>query len=113
VTPQLEKVAEDLLAGTREGERVSIDRIGDALGSLAAGSSEVEWIFARLEAAGRIVGADQGGRGEANLRVVLAEARAYRQREGKIPTRRDLATATGLTEKDVTYALALAKVMQR
>ena len=105
--PELERVVERLLAGTSCGEVISIDRIGDALDVIVAGSPEIEWVFGRLEAAGRVIGSDQGGRGEADLRVVIATAREHRQRTGRVPTPADLASATGLAERDVAYALAL------
>ena len=112
-SPEIQGAVDALVAATAAGETISIDRIGDALGAMSVGTPEIEWVFAALEAAGRKIGSDEGGRGEANLRVVLIAARTLRQRNGKVPTGREIAEETGLPETDVAYALALAKVMQR
>ena len=112
-SPEIQGAVDALIAATYAGETISIDRIGDALGAMAVGTPEIEWVFAALEAAGRKIGSDEGGRGEANLRIVLIAARTLKQRNGKVPTGREIATETGLPETDVAYALALAKVMQR
>ncbi len=96
--------------GARE---LSLDAVGEEAARVGLANDEVEPVFVELESRGITVSAPQGGRGEANLQLVLAAARGLREAYGRTPTAAELAAATGLAREDVRQALALAKVLQR
>jgi hypothetical protein len=105
-------VLDDLLARSAPGGEITLDAIGDALGTVAASHDEIDGLIAGLEAEGRVVGSKPGGDGEATLREVLAAARTIKD-EGGQPTPRGIADRTGLPLDRVRHALALARVMTR
>src|SRR5258706_3658553 len=72
--PALDTVVRELL--TREPHEVSLDQIGDALGTLAVTTDEIDAVLSALEAAGRTIAGPEGGRGAETLRAVLPAARA-------------------------------------
>ena len=113
MSPELEEVVEGLLAASTDSRVVSLDEIGDAIGTRAVTTADIEAILAALEArARRIVGKDTG-RGVDNLRAVLAATRALASELGRKPTLDEIVARSGLSRDAVHHALALARVMQR
>lgn len=90
------------------GAEITLDQIGEAIGTRLATPPEIEAIIDALEKKGRKVVTPRGGEGELHLKKVLDARRAL----GKASIA-DLAAHTGLTESEVRHALELAKVMQR
>ncbi len=111
--PSLDAVVRALLAASEGGRAVTLDAIGEALGTEAVSTEEVEAVMRALEAAGRAITGPEGARGAAALRVILPAARALAQRLGRRPTLREIAAETGIAVDDVRHALALAQVMGR
>jgi hypothetical protein len=109
-------IVDALIAGSRQNDTISIDAIGAAIGAMAITAEEIDAVFTALENAKRSIGGPQGARGEANLKKVVAAARALRDERGPNgakPTTRDIAEKAALSIEDVTFALALLRVMQR
>jgi hypothetical protein len=112
--PPLLDVVARLTKGSREGDVVSIDVIGAALGTLSITPPEIEELFTALEKAGRRIGAPEGANGESNLKKVVAAARALREEKpNHKPAVAEIAERASLGEGDVKLALALLRVMQR
>lgn len=110
---ELHKVLEALLVESEVSGQVHIDRIGEALGLVAAGADDVDAMLDILEASGRKVVAPEGGGGELRLHAVLKAARALTPTLGRKPRPKEIAEHSGLTEEEVRTALALAQVMGR
>lgn len=111
--PELEAVVRALLAATPAGGHLTLDQLGEAIGTRAVSPPEIDAMLARLEAAGRVVEERTPERGEDALGSVLASARALVAELGRKPTPAEIAAHAGLTEDSVRHALALVKVMQR
>jgi hypothetical protein len=113
---EVAKVIETLVSGSNENDTISIDAIGTAIGAMAITAEEIDSVFTALERAKRKIGAPEGARGEANLKKVVAAARALRDERGPNgakPTTREIAERGGVSIEDVAFALALLRVMQR
>lgn len=110
---ELALVVEELARASEGSGEVSLDEIGDAIGTRAVSTDEIELVFAALEAHGRRITSPEGGGGEARLGRVVASARALAAEHGRRATIAEIATHSGLTETEVRWALSLAKVMQR
>lgn len=118
--PELVRVVEDLLRRTAEGDAITLDAIGEAIGTRAVSSDDIDLMLSMIEERGRrVVSAGgegregEGGRGEANLKRVLDAARVLRAELGRPPRPDELAARAGLSREDVHHALALARIMQR
>jgi hypothetical protein len=109
--PVLDSVVRDLL--TREPREVTLDQIGEALGTLAVTTDEIDAILSALEAAGRSIVGPEGGRGAETLRVVLPAARALAATLGRRPTIDEIAAHVGVPAERVRHAIALGQVMGR
>jgi len=109
--PEIAAIADALAEAHRE--RVPLDAIGEAVGTLAISTDEIDLLIAHLESKGRRVEQSITGSGTAKLQKVIASARSLASATGRAATRREIAAHTGLTEDEVGHALALAKVMQR
>jgi hypothetical protein len=109
---ELQAIVAALLAKTPRGGTLTLDDLGEAIGTRAVTPPEIDAMIALVEAQGRAVQAPEGQRGESNLKRVLEAARALRS-EGLAPRPEDIAARTGLTREEVAHALALARVMQR
>lgn len=109
----LQAVVDALLLASERSKTVTLDAIGEAIGTKAVGTEEVDAIVSALEARGRKVLAPEGQRGEGHLRDVIAAARALKSELGRTPSAKEIAARSGLDERDVRHALELAKVMQR
>jgi hypothetical protein len=110
---ELADVVEALVRASEDAREVSLDAIGEAIGTRAASAEEIELVFSSLEARGRRIVGPEGGGGEERLKRVVHGARAFAAEHGRRATVAEIAAHTGLTELEVRHALALAKVMQR
>lgn len=102
-----------LLAASADSRAVTLDELGDALGTLAVSTDEIDAMITALEAAGRSVDSARGGHGEASLHVVLRTARELKGELGRNPSSQEISTRAGLPMDRVLHALRLAKVMAR
>lgn len=110
---ELRAIADLLLAASASSKEVTLDAIGQAIGTRAVTPVEIDALIATLEAAGRTVTGPQGGGGEDGLKAVVAAVRVLRPALGRAPTTGEIATKAGLSEDEVRHALTLLKVMQR
>ncbi|MFI5300857.1 MAG: hypothetical protein ACHREM_22475, partial [Polyangiales bacterium] len=86
--PEVAAVAERLESALRaEGAKsVPLDRVGDAVGAIRIDATEIDALFNRLEKSGFSVTAAASATGVANLRAVLASARALKPTLDRPPT---------------------------
>lgn len=110
---RIAQVVAALVARFPGAREVPLDAVGEEAARFGLTNDEVEPVFDLLESRGVHVSAPQGGRGEANLQLVLTAARGLRESYGRTPSATELAAATGLAAHEVRQALALAKVLQR
>jgi hypothetical protein len=108
---ELEPVLRALLA--REGRAIDLDDIGDAIGTIAVGTEDIEELFAALERHGRAIADPGGSSASETLAVVLAAARDLRRERGGVPTPAEIAARAGLPLAAVRRALLFASVIQR
>ena len=111
--PDLASVVAELLRTSREGDTITLDAVGDAIGTRAASADEIDVMLTMIEEAGRHVASEESGRGEAKLKSVLDAARALRAELGRPPRHDEIAARAGISRDDVQHALALARIMQR
>ncbi|HVH41922.1 MAG TPA: sigma-70 domain-containing protein [Labilithrix sp.] len=111
--PELAKLVEDLLRGTKKGDSVSLDAIGDAVGARAISQDEIDAILVTIEKRGRRVASPAGGKGEAHLKLVIDAARTLRGELGRPARPEEIALKSGISLAEVQHALALVQIMQR
>jgi hypothetical protein len=111
--PELETVVAALLARSEDHRTVTLDEVGDALGTEVASADDVDAILLALEAAGRSIVSTPGGDPKERLRSVLGAARDLQARTGRRPTPVEIAQETGLDESAVRAALMFGRVMGR
>lgn len=104
---------EEVLAGSKRGDEIELDRIGDVIGARAITSEEIDALLTAIEKAGRKVVTRTGGHGEKTLKRVLDVARTLRAELGRAPRAAEIAGRTDLSLLDVQHALALARIIQR
>ena len=102
--PHLRTALDHLLETSAEDRRVTLDAIGDAIGSGAIDTAQIEQLLNELESKGRTVVAPEGGAGVASLRKVLPAARAIASEIGRTARIGDIAARTGLSEDEVRAA---------
>ena len=110
---EIEAVLLALLEASEVSREVSLDGIGDALGTRAVTAEEIDELLSKLEKQGRRVTGPSGGGGESRLKAVIAAARALQEELGRKATPAEIAARAGLTEEQVRHALALARVIAR
>lgn len=110
---ELQAVLQQLLRTSQAGSAIALDEIGNALGTLAVSTEEIEALFAQLESHGRGVRAPAGGSGEASLMRVVAAARALKAESSARPTLSAVAERSGLSRQEVLSALYLLRIMQQ
>jgi hypothetical protein len=110
---ELRMVVNRLLEASEQSREVTLDELGDALGTLSASYPEIDAMIALLEAQARRVAAPAGGSGEAHLVRVVAAAKALSSQLGRRPSVAEIAPLAGLTLEQVRHALVLARIMQR
>ncbi len=113
LSAELRAVLESLLVGTKTGDAIELDAIGEAIGARFVSQDDIDQLITTIEARGRTITTREGGRGEADLKVVLVTARRLRATLGRAPRPDEIAKATDLSLESVRHALALAKIMQR
>ena len=106
-------MVDGLLRDTASGGTITLDAIGDAIGTRAASADEIDVMLSILESRGRRVVSPEGGSGESKLKSVLDAARALRAELGRPPHQDEIAARAGISREDVEHALALARIMQR
>ena len=109
----LREALERLLLNSEDSRRVSIDTIGDALGTGAVDATQIDYLLGELERAGRTIESPSGAHGVASLRKVVPAARELAKEHGRTARVPEIAERTGLTEDEVRRALLLARVMGR
>lgn len=111
--PHLQAIVDRLLAGTKGGDAIELDAVGEAIGDSAVSQDEIDLVIRTIEARGRKVSSPSGGTGEARLKTVLAAARELRTELGRAPRVAEIAARAGIDAAEVEHALALAKIIQR
>lgn len=111
--PIIAEVLEALLSGSAPGSELSLDSVGEAVGSRAVTAEEIAWLIDRLEAEGRSVGGPPSPSQIGALTRVLGSARSLRASLGRAATVAEIAEGTGMSEAEVRRALLLGKVMGR
>ena len=109
--PELQRVVRALLDANADA--ITLDAIGDALGTLAVSTDEVEAILGELETAKRHIVGPEGGRGAETLKRVIPAARALASSLGRKPTIDEIASHLALPADSVRHAIALGRVMGR
>ena len=110
---ELEQVVEQLLRDSEASGVVSLDQIGDAIGTRAVSYVDVDAVIGALEVAGRAVEAGAKPRGEDHLQRIVGSIRELSAQLGRRPTQPEIIAHTGLTQAEVSHALQLARIMQR
>jgi hypothetical protein len=109
--PELISVGEALLA--LETDRLSLDQVAEAIGTLRVTPDEIDELMYWLEMHGRPI-ADPVGKGAAALLAeVLAVARTLRSELSRPPQPREIAERGGLSMEAVQRALWFARILQR
>ena len=111
--PEIQAIVDELLEASEPTKELTLDAIGDAIGTQAITPPEIDELMATLESAGRIVLGPAGGDGEKHLKAVVSTIRALTPELGRKPTAQEIAERSGLSILEVRHALALARVMQR
>jgi hypothetical protein len=96
----------------KAGPVLSLDLIGETIGTEAISTSEIDDLFESLERAGRTIGTLAPNIRE-HLGLVLREARNLRSAKNATPDVAAIAQATGLTPESVRAALLYATVLSR
>ena len=110
---ELDRIVQTLLRGTKRGDVISLDAIGEATGTIAITPPEIDEVLAAIEEQGRRVSSPAGGSGEAHLKLVIEAARGLRSELGRPPKPEEIADRCGLDVQAVRHALKLATIMQR
>jgi hypothetical protein len=96
-----------------ETDVLSLDHVGDAIGTLRITPDEIDELFAWLEAQGRVIG-DPVGRGSLELLgEVLGLARQLRAELGRTPRPEEIVARSSLSAAAVQRALWFARILQR
>ncbi len=96
-----------------EAEVLSLDHVGDAIGTLRVTPDEIDELFSWLEAQGRVIG-DPVGRGSMELLAeVLTQGRELRLELGRAPQPQEIVARSGLSPAAVQRALWFARILQR
>ena len=109
---ELSLVLDRLLADSASSRRLSLDAVGEALGTLAVSTDEIDALLVALEAAGREVVAPEG-KAELHLKRVVLAARSLKTRLARRPTLAEVAEEAEISAEQALVALALLRVMQR
>ena len=105
-------IVERLLATTMPGDAVSLDTIGDAVGTEPVTYEQIGTIIDALEGAGRTIARAEVDVTNA-LRRVLAAAREARATGSATPGVHQLQEATGLDRTTVLASLRFADTLKR
>ena len=111
--PELDQIVQKLTADSAATLEVSLDALGDAIGTLSVSYVEIDAMIAALEVRGRKVSAGTEPRGEADLRLLVPAVREFFASHGRRPSIAELSARIGLPSERVKHALLLARIMQR
>ncbi len=111
--PALQTILDALLVASEDARTLSLDAIGEAIGTEVASADDVDAMLAALASQGRSIVSPPSGDMPARLRRVLAAARELAARSGRKPSPAEIAQETGLEEGAVRAALMLGRVMGR
>jgi hypothetical protein len=111
--PELIRIVDELATASSTSKEVSLDALGDAIGTRPVSYVEIDAMISALEAKQRRVTATSDRRGEADLRVLLAAIKAFSAEFGRRPSLAELSERVELSSEQVKHALVLARVMQR
>jgi len=106
--PAIAAICQRLLQN--RANELSLDLIGEAIGTEMITAGEIEELFNSLERAGRRIGADTSNVRK-NLGIVLTEARRLRVARNDVPDVAAIASASKLTPGEVRAALLYASVL--
>lgn len=109
----LRSALDTLLANSEDARKVTLDEIGDAIGTGAVDANQIDAMLTELEDKGRTIVAPSGQNGVAALMKILPAARALQKELGRTARVNEIAERTGLTVDEVRRALLLARVMAR
>jgi len=109
--PELMSVARALAA--LEAEVLSLDHVGDAIGTMRITPDEIDELFTWLEAQGRVIGDPIGSGSLELLGKVLGLARQMRTELGRTPRPEEIVAKSGLSLAAVQRALWFARILQR
>lgn len=110
---ELVQVQDRLLKASAASGAITLDAVGEALGSMAVSTDEIDALLQALEGAGRTITTPAGPGAERHLKQVVAAARSVKTRLERRPTLAEVAAEAGLSSEQVLVALALLRVMQR
>jgi hypothetical protein len=111
--PELIRIVDELAAASSHTKEVSLDALGEAIGTRAVAYVEIDAMISALEAKRRRVTATSDRRGEADLRVLLSAIKAFAAEFGRRPNIAELSERVELSSEQIKHALVLARVMQR
>jgi hypothetical protein len=109
----LQAIVDKLIKESGASGTVSLDALGDAIGTASVSYTDVDAIISTLEAHDRRVEAPTEGRGEEYLRLVVEAVRTLSRESGRKPSLTEIALRTRLSIEQVRHALLLARIMQR
>lgn len=108
----LQTIIDRLLADNTDTGQVTLDAIGEALGTRPTSADEVGAILEAIEAAGRTI-VEPPHDGPRDLARVLIAVRVLKVRLGRNPILAEIAVEAGLPLGTVRAALLLGRVMGR
>lgn len=111
--PELAAVLAKLIADSELTRVIALDAIGEAIGTHAISTDEIDALFSALEQRGRTIASPAGGKVEGMLKLVVGAARELKRAAPRRLTIDDVALQAGLTREQVISALALLHIMQR
>jgi hypothetical protein len=110
---ELTTVIETLIRAGGAKREISLDALGDAIGTRSVSYPEIDAMISALEARGYKVVAPDNPRGEQHLREVVAAARALSNELGRRPNLGEICQRSHLDPEQVKHALMLARIIQR
>jgi hypothetical protein len=111
--PELRAIVTNLVARSQTSREVSLDALGDAIGSQAVSYAEIDAMITELERQNLRVTATSDSRGEAHLASLLSATRMLTAELGRRPSVAEIRVRSGLSAEQLKHALMLARVMQR
>lgn len=111
--PQLTDVLSRLLAHSELTRAVTLDEVGEALGTLSVSTDEIDALLSELERHDREIITPAGAGLEALLGRVIAAARALKSEGVSRPSIAEVSARAALTREQVFGALSLLHIMQR
>ena len=111
--PELVQIVEALVRDSEASGEVSLDALGDAIGTRSVSYVEIDAMISELEVRERRIAAGPEARGERDLLILLPEVRAFTLEHGRRPSLAELSERLNLPAERLKHALLLARIMQR